>query len=234
MEFKMKKIFWIMAIFMFSFQLSNAQEIQQAKQNEEPELKTLFGGDGFKSSGYGGPQVKFSNINGDIGILVGGRGAWTVNRTLSLGLAGYGLITQHDAKYVDTAGKNIDGVINMGYGGLYLEYIYKPIEYVHLATNVLVGAGAVNFSEEMWHSDSSDDEFDTHSNSNKPWKAIFVIEPTVAVEFNITTYFRISIEGSYRFVSSIRENDLYKANQTLKDINLNGFSGGITLEFGCF
>ncbi len=230
----MKKIFWMMAIFMLSFNLINAQETKQTEQSDQTELKTLFGGDEFRSSGYGGPQVKFSSINGDIGVLVGGRGAWTVNRTLSLGLAGYGLVTQHDANYVDTAGKSIDGVINMGYGGLYLEYIYKPVEYIHLATNVLVGAGGVNFADQMWHSDAGDDEFDTHNDSNKPWKAIFVVEPTLAVEFNVTTFFRVSVEGSYRFVSSIRENDLYKANQSLKDINLNGFSGGITLEFGCF
>lgn len=230
----MKRLFWIMAIFMLSLNFGFADDNKNDSTKKEPEVKTLFGGGEFRSGGYGGPQIKFTDIDGDLGVMVGGRGAWTINRTFSLGLAGYGLVTQHDAKYVDTAGKNVNGVINMGYGGMYLEYIYQPLEYVHLAANVLVGAGAVNYSEDMWHSDSSDDEFDTHSNSNKPWKAIFVVEPTLAVEFNITTYFRISLEGSYRFVSSIRENDLYKANQSLKDINLKGFSGGLTLEFGCF
>ena len=225
----MKKIFWMMAIVMLNFAIANSQE---KTEKSEPELKTLFGGDEFRSSGYGGPQVKFTNINGELGILVGGRGAWTVNRTLSLGLAGYGLVTQHDAKYIDSANKSVEGNINMGYGGLYLEYIYQPLEYIHLATNVLFGVGGVSYSENQWMNNNNG----TNNNlsSNDPWNMIFVIEPSLAVEFNITTYFRISVEGSYRFVSNIRESDLYKSNQTLKDINLKGLSGGITFEFGCF
>jgi len=215
------------AILFFSAYLGYSAD----ENTNEPQLKTLLGDSGpIRHSGYGGPQVKFTSIDGQFGVLVGGRGAWTVNRTFSLGLAGYGLVTKHKFEYTDMFNKEFNNNLNFGYGGFYLEYIYKPLEYIHVAGNVLFGAGAANYGDSTnLGSKSSGNVWD-----NSPNRIYVVIEPTLAIELNITRFFRISAEASYRWMDDIRENTQFTKSKGLADINLKGFSGGLTFEFGSF
>lgn len=222
----MKRLFWIMAISILSI---NFMYAQNSEVKEERQITTLFGDTEFKSSGYGGPTFKLTSIDGDLGVMLGGRGAWTINKVFSVGIAGYGCISQHNVQFTNYEGKSIDGFINFGYGGLYLEYIHQPYDFVHFAGNILVGGAGGFYSEERFRNGEN-----TSNNNKEAWNAMLVIEPTLAVEFNILRFFRISVEGSYRFTSNVAESDVYKANQSLKDLKLGGFSGGITFEFGSF
>ncbi len=221
----MKKFILMTAILFFSAYLGYSAD----ENTNEPQLKTLLGDSGpTRHSGYGGPQVKFTNIDGKFGVLVGGRGAWTINRTFSLGLAGYGLVTRQEVNYTDMFNTNLNHNLNFGYGGLYLEYIYKPLEYIHFAGNVLIAGGATNYSDRNnWGNDSHDNDLD-------PTRTYIVIEPTLAVEFNITRFFRISAEASYRWMDDVWENKAFTNSKGLADIDLKGFSGGLTFEFGSF
>ncbi|NIN69246.1 MAG: hypothetical protein GTO63_32105, partial [Anaerolineae bacterium] len=57
---------------------------------QEPE--TLIEGD-VRHGGFGGPVVKFTEVNNEFGVLVGGRGGWIINDSFVLGAGGYGLVT---------------------------------------------------------------------------------------------------------------------------------------------
>ena len=221
----MKKFILMTAILFFSAYLGYSAD----ENTNEPQLKTLLGDSGpIKHSGYGGPQVKFTSINKELGVLVGGRGAWTINRTFSLGLAGYGLVTRQNVNYTDMYNTNLTNNLNFGYGGLYLEYIYQPLEYIHFAGNVLIAGGAANYSDRNnWGNENYNNDLD-------PIRTYIVIEPTLAVEFNITRFFRISAEASYRWMDDVWDNNAFTKSKGLADINLKGFSGGLTFEFGSF
>ena len=41
-----------------------------------------------------GPAIRFTQIDGDFGVLVGGRGEWIINHRFVLGGGGYGLTNQ--------------------------------------------------------------------------------------------------------------------------------------------
>ena len=99
------------------------------------QTQTLISGD-IKHGGYGGPVLKVTQINGDTGLMVGGRGGWIINDTFCLGAGGYGLATIHEvpdaAKAVYTKQIIVNDAIEevprdlelaLGYGGLTLEYI---------------------------------------------------------------------------------------------------------------
>lgn len=222
----MKKFILMTAILFFSAYLGYSAD----ENTNEPQLKTFAGDSGpIKHSGYGGPQVKFTTIDETFGLLVGARGAWTINRTFSLGLAGYGLVTKHEVNYTDMFNEKQYHNINFGYGGIYFEYIHQPLDYVHFSGNVLCGFGGLNVSDRQNWGSSEGNEFD-----DSPSRGYFVLEPTIAVEFNITRFFRISAEASYRWMTDVWENNQFKKAQGLNNIDLKGLSGGLTFEFGSF
>lgn len=221
----MKKFILMTAILFFSAYLGYSAD----ENTNESQLNTFAGDSGpIRHSGYGGPQVKFTTINDQFGLLVGGRGAWTIDRTFSVGLAGYGLVTRQNVNYTDMYNTNLNNNLNFGYGGFYLEYIYNPLEYIHFAGNVLFAGGLANYSDRStWGNKNNNDDWG-------PTKSYIVIEPTLAVEFNITRFFRISAEASYRWMTDVWENKEFIKSKGLADINLKGFSGGLTFEFGSF
>ena len=227
----MKKLILIMMAIALTLTTLTAQD--KDKEASKDEIKTLAGGgNGFKSTFYLGPQVKFSKVNDESAIFAGLRGAWTINKTFSIGIAGSGLVSSHDVNYTLNDTSLVKSTFNFAYGGLYLEYIFMPREYIHVSTNVLFGFGGSNLMDRndslFWHRD-----FDK---MDEPWKHYLVIEPTVAVEFNVTKFFRIVAEGSYRYTSDIYTSDEYKNVKISgnKAIKLNGLSAGLTLEFGIF
>ena len=58
--------------------------------------ETLISGQ-LEYGGYGGPVVKFTTINNDWEVMVGGRGGWIINHSFVLGGGGYGLVTDVEA-----------------------------------------------------------------------------------------------------------------------------------------
>ncbi len=189
--------------------------------------ETLFGGE-FSSGGFGGPVVKFTPIRGELGILVGGYGGWLINHQFMIGGGGYGLVnnvrasTEAEALY---ARPNRPLYVEFGYGGLMLEYIVEPSKLVHFNVQCLVGAGGVRYRED-WYDDLFDDNPDYfHSRTND---AVFVAEPAVNVEVNMTTWMRVTAGASYRYVNGVGELG------GLSNKDLSNFSGSLALKFGLF
>ncbi|KPK81198.1 MAG: hypothetical protein AMS25_07250 [Gemmatimonas sp. SM23_52] len=76
--------------------------------------RTLLGR-GFHSGGFGGPVVKFSEVDGDFAVFVGARGGWIINHMFVLGAGGYGLVNEIDIGFPGPRD------IEFGYGGVELE-----------------------------------------------------------------------------------------------------------------
>ena len=180
-------------------------------------VETLFDGP-VDHGGFGGPALKFTQINDELGVLIGGRGGWIINHSFMIGGGVYGLandieppITQPDHFY------RYDR-IDMGYGGLEMEYFFRPSKLVHGSAILLIGGGGVDYGfshQDDWEWDKSDED------------GFFVLEPGMNATLNMTKRFRISAGLSYRLVDGV---DLVG----LDDGDLSGLSGVLTLKFGTF
>ncbi len=175
--------------------------------------ETLLGEGEITHGGYGGPEVKFTNINNQFGLLVGGRGGWIINHSIVLGGAGYGLTNAVDAKVL---GPDSAKYLAFGYGGFVIEWIIKSDKMIHFSISSLIGGGGAGFRKDL-HNDNAEDRDD----------AFLVIEPGATVELNVTKFLRLSLGASYRYVNGIE-------STATSDESLSGLSVAILLRFGKF
>lgn len=174
--------------------------------------ETLLQGD-IRHGGFGAPVVKFTEVDNRFGVLVGGRGGWIINGSFVIGGGGYGLANQNNFEHItNTLGDR--GRLEMGYGGLELAYVHRPDELVHFSVVVLIGAGGLVWNPQGQFGRQEDDAF-------------FIAEPAVDVVLNVTTFFRAGLGLSYRFVRDVQLFDL-------RDGDISGLAGVVTLKFGSF
>lgn len=180
--------------------------------------QTLISGK-IESGGFGGPVVKFSQIDGRFAVLVGGYGGWLINHTFMIGGGGFGLAnTIRGSRAAQLYyGTGNDLRLQFGYGGLMLEYIGEHNSLVHYYVSALIGAGGVNYDyiNNLYY-----DNFDEAS-------PCFVFEPSLGAELNVTRFFRIAAGAGYRLV---RGTDLVGVS----DSQLSDFSLNLTFKFGKF
>jgi hypothetical protein len=174
--------------------------------------ETLVSGE-IESGGFGGPVVKFGSINGEAGILVGGRGGWIINHTFILGGGGYGLTNDVKAKVLGPSGERY---LNFGYGGFEIEYIAASDKLLHFSVMTLIGGGGVGWKDES-----------IRSGMNSDSDTFFVLEPAAQVNLNVTKYFRISAGVSYRYITGVN-------SPATTNANLSGPMGVLTFRFGNF
>jgi hypothetical protein len=155
--------------------------------------------------GFGGPVVKFTQVDGAFAVLSGGKGGWIIDHRFVVGGGGYGLATRHKAKGLEVSGQDLE----MGYGGLILEAIIASDQLIHFSTEVLIGAGGVTTTR-----GSEEDAF-------------FVAEPGVSLMLNITKFFRMGFGASYRYTAGVNFGDLDSGD-------LSGGAAVLTFKFGSF
>ena len=165
----------------------------------------------LESSGYGGPAVRFTQMYDQFAVMVGGQGGWVINRTFTLGGAGYGMVTQPTTNVVDERDRPVE--LQFGYGGVVLEYMYQSWKVVHWSVQTLIGAGGAIYQ------DSRGNDIDEDG--------VFVAEPEFNIALNFTRSLRISAGIGYRFVADV---DLVGA----EDSDFSGLSGVLLLKFGGF
>ncbi len=167
--------------------------------------------------GFGGPVLKFSSINNDPVLFIGGRGGWIINfrpdHAFVFGGGGYGLSTDVEIDDVMLSGEPV--YLNMGYGGLELEYVNRTRNLVHFSVYTLIGAGGADYSEAVQNlEDQNGDTF-------------FVIEPGISAFLNVASFFRIGAGVSYRFINGINLDGV-------SDSDVSGTSAVLTFKFGSF
>ncbi|OPX27057.1 MAG: hypothetical protein B1H05_01335 [Candidatus Cloacimonas sp. 4484_140] len=167
---------------------------------------------GSISGVFGGPLVKYTKINNKDALILGARGGWAFNSIFTIGGGAYGLVNDIpiNAAQPDT------NFINLGYGGIVVEYVGMSDNVIHWQVGGLIGTGAVSTR-----------------NGNETGKndIIFVLEPGADAVLNITSTIRLSAGISYRFVSGVDSDNF---DYYLKNSDLSNFSASLTLLFGSF
>jgi hypothetical protein len=193
-----------------AFQLAPAPPVVMVPVAEQP--RTLLSRP-IHSGGYGAPVVSYTRFAGSDSVLVGGRGGWILNHQLVIGGGGFGLATP--AERVGVSLDQADYRHTFGYGGLWLEYLIAPMNVVHASVGTLVGAGGISY--QRFRPDMQDVES----------TGVFVLDPVVAVEVNVTTFLRVALQSGYRVVRGV---DL----ATLDNSGASGFTLGGAIKFGGF
>jgi len=183
------------------------------------EEETLFNGGDVEYGAFSGAVLKSTSISGDSAWLVGGRCGWIVNHSFVIGGGGYGLASDIPASkeaHKIYPGRNLE--MELAYGGLEFEYIYRSNKLVHISLYSLIGAGNIGYGDES--ASNEDDDLDKKD-------TVFVIEPAVNGTLNVTKWFRISAGISYRKISDFQLAGVDEAD-------VSGVSGTLTFGFGKF
>lgn len=192
----MKIIIALISVLLFSTQIYAEQE-------------TLIGGD-VEYGAYISPEVRFTSINGDYGVLPGGHAGVIFNHAISLGIAGYGLANNvnADAPYEDQN-------IMLGYYGLVLEYIFNAQRLVNVSASALIGGGGLRAGVHQQNTMGHDMD------------VFFVAEPVLTLYLNVVKYFRVGFGAGYRFVSGVD-------TEGLRDSEIRGVFAVLSLQIGLF
>ena len=181
--------------------------------------ETLIGQEEITTGGYGAPVIKFTSINSQFGVLVGARGGWILDHSITLGVGGYGLVND-----VNENSDERSPLLNFGYAGFDLGYIMKWHKLLHASFNFLIGGGAVS---QRMNFNVYDLNFNLPNLGMIKNHNFFIAEPEADFELNIVKFCRIDIGASYRFISGAKQNGL-------SNNDLSGVSAIMTLKFGRF
>jgi hypothetical protein len=184
--------------------------------------QTILQGDA-SHGGFGAPVLKMSKVNGEAVVLSGLRGAWILNHTFTLGFAGYGMLTDVQLSGQPDSLKHL----HMGYGGVDVGFVVLSDNIIHLTVHSLFGGGALHQGPDFPQGEYRDDDCCDDKLEGKVDR-IGVIEPEINAELNITKYVRLNMGAGYRFVWGVQN----IAN--LKNEDISGVNGSISLKFGAF
>jgi len=184
-------------------------------ENSGWEQKTLFSsGNGKLTSGfYGGLMMRYGQIDGDGSFFMGGKGAWIINHSFGLGLAGNGMMNR---TYTSNSGNAFTG-FSGGNGGLLIEPIFFADRPIHFSVPMVIGGGFLNkyayFGQDFW--------------DNGDYVAFGYFEPGVEIEMNVVSWFRVAFGAYYAVRWDI---DYYNMRSDM----ISPLSIGGTLKFGIF
>lgn len=199
----MKKAILIIALFLIHFSGFSQDFSITSIPNDSKE----FGG-------FGGPLVMATQVMNDWGVMIGGKGGAIVNHKFAFGGIGMALVSEHKF-FGDNLKEENNAALNLGFGsgGVFIQYIHRqPDNLIQFSVPLNIMAGGVSIDE---------NEVEVESSS------IFILEPGVNLEFNISDNFKPGILVSYRqvFGASL----INVSNQDLSGINL-----GLVFKFGAF
>lgn len=163
--------------------------------------ETVLGERGWGLSGiWGGYTHQYTRYDDQNAFNGGGFFGFEFGKSLTLGWSHYSL--RDDVKLRNNEQKHLD----FKYNGAKLGYAFIPYKAIHPVLNFEIGKGTAILT---------DQERDR----------VFVMQPSAGLEINILRWFRLGLEGGYRFVQN---SELIG----LSAEELSGPYGQATLKFG--
>lgn len=192
-----------------SIQLSRTKNTNKNRQ-----IKTVF--NGKRSPGfYLGINGNYGKIANEHALIMGANLAYVANRSFEIGAAIQGIYSSNP-----TIGIYDDNVALGGiYGGFHLAPVFFSNQPVHFSVPVLIGGGTIGYYDYKTFNNLDIEDYD--------WDVMFVIEPGLNVEFNISRVFRVFANAKYRFTSDVDINNL-------ESDAFQGWSGGLGFKIGKF
>lgn len=128
------------------------------------------------------PELKITPIKSQTTELAGGILGTSVGRALYLGVGAYTLVNSVNA---DSGALKLKA-LDIWYVGAHADYTLFSTELFHGSLSGFIGGGQVNNSASSAISDSAN---------------LFIAEPDINLEFNLTTTLELGVGIGYRFVN---------------------------------
>lgn len=154
------------------------EEIQvEEDEFDDPQIQTVMNSFELKRiSGFGGPTISYTNLNGEYAVLTGGGGGIAINNFF---LGGYG---EGLSNTMNENPSNNVSIYEFGHGGFWLGYEFMRERMIHPVLSTRAGWGRVK----------------GYQNGDRFSKSIFVVVPTLSAEINFTRFFKVNVGVEYR------------------------------------
>ena len=161
------------------------------------------------------PVLKYTVINDQGVLMLGGRGGWNVNASLILGVGLYATVTEVDAPKgaVPSAPGPLD--LKLESFGFELEYVPHPTAQTYITLYAFVGGAAGHYVRDKTREQHGETDF------------MLLLEPGVGVEHRIIDWLHLNLSVSYRLVNGVEQ-------PVLKDADFNGPAATLAIKFGRF
>jgi hypothetical protein len=154
--------------------------------------------------GFGGFDVMYTRFAGKDAALLCLEGGLLIDHALSIGAAGCGIAPARPTTQFDpTADPNHR--TEFGYGGAVLRYRFVSYKYLNVSLGTLIGAGAI-VSGEL----DDDDRARVHHHHNPDM--VFVFEPQLTANVNVTKWMRVGATAGYHFIAGVDTKGLSRSD----------------------
>lgn len=211
----------ITSILFFSFEtFAQKDERQSSSETKTDEIQTLSA-NGVESGGYGAMAMSFTSFKGKGLPMMGIRGGWIINHVITLGAEANGMMPFASYELNTDDGITLGQVRTVGgYGGFLIEPTILHSKIVHINLPLTIGLGWMGYMND-WDGQNNYEPEIIDSNSFWYW------QPGVGAELNVSSFFRINVVLSYRFV--------YDLHLIATETNaFDSWNLGIFLKFGKF
>lgn len=172
---------------------------------QDSDIQTLFSGS-TRISGFGGPIMSFTAIDGQFAHMMGGGGGVLLG-DFFLGGYGEGLTNSIPVN---------NNHLSFGHGGFWTGYSFMAARPLHPTVSAQIGWGSVS------EHDPDYSYWGTPDN-------VFVFNPAVELEMNFTKFFRLGVGVHYRLVTGANPEI-----SSLSNADLSGPGALLTFKFGWF
>lgn len=202
----MKKLFFSVIVLIVSIGC-HAQgfgdESEIDKYSDPDKVQTVMNSITIKRiSGFGGPTMSFTSINGEFAHMMGGGGGIILN---NLFLGGYG---EGVTNTLNVGGSSSLTEFDFGHGGFWVGCEIARKKIVHPVISTRLGWGGISGYNENTRKNIDDN--------------VFVVIPSISAEINLTRFFKVNIGAEYRRTFNVN----------ITDMNDNNFSSaGVYMNF---
>ncbi len=205
-------LFTLLSAFLFgqrTVSITDYHENETKEKVNDRQIETVMSSFQLKRiSGFGGPTMTFTNINGEFVTMMGGGGGVIINN-LFVGAYGEGM-----THFVNTAEHHKVRNVNFSHGGFWFGYEIAPHKVVHPVISSRIGWGNVT---------GRTYSYNRYVNSN-----VFVFVPTISAEINFTRFFKMNIGAEYRRTFGVT------GLEDLRNDNFSNFGVYTNFIFGWF
>lgn len=196
-------------LFLFLLLILSISYLQAQEENND--IQTLFKKPS-KVRGYFGSISNITTLNGENAYMSGMQAAGIFNDHI---IFGFYRLNLENSSFTNDNFINPDYELEFDHRGFILGYIFMPKRIIHFNTNLQLGQGDLDiYNDAVGH--WTYDDF------------VFVVSPSVEVEFNVVKFLRIGIGANYRFAFDVDEIENYK-NEDFSD-----FGAFVSFKFGWF
>jgi hypothetical protein len=146
--------------------------------------RTLLG-DLDLSGAWGGPTYNYSATGNDWALMRGGFGGLEFSEEVFIGYGGW---KSREAFTVDDVQAN-SPEYDFNYSGLIIAYAPFADNAIHPRITTIIGPGRIELREQIMNEPKAD--------------RFLVGQAAIGLEFNLFQWFRLGIDGGYRFASGI-------------------------------